>query len=971
MEYPNHLFPIAGFPQINTRPEEDCALLQQRPEPNSMSAPPPAATTSSGSPASSATSSTSAKPNIKRRRIIKSCEQCRIKKLKCDKARPQCSNCIKTQSAARAAALTTGSVISENTDACVYATTIEPSNVPEIESKIAELRNQLSILKEKRDSAVKTLNPDDGYITSGEAQRISSIVDDMLSSDYQPKRAESVLTATSDDAQGRSDATSTDNTINHRFLIGSVLSTLIYVKANDPFYKSMLENCESSNEAQTLPIQETSKEKSFKFSTALLESERTSRGVSLYVLIKPHLENFQKVNSLVQHFFSSELYFVYSFLDKREFLLQFYQLYGKMDHGSNSRLIADSIKQADYIFLGQLLIVLRMSMLSHYNGGEGQGMDSIHDEVIPLARLCLREIDRSLMAKNMLAYIQFLLLLNYYQLHSPEYGANSADYLQFDISRLFKLCLGARFNVDPTDKIPRAHANLIRKIWFYVMELNYMKFIYDGDPLLINDEKGYTTQLPKLDSTDDEREIEVIRNIHSRAKYHKLFQKAFVLTSNVVNPPKLDEMMALFDTLSREIQAIDLPGMLNKSSTNGNDKLSKLVKFSSLLDLFILYAALCIPLFYNFKSLNNAQKSQEVLLKTIKLTSSLLVLNYFIDPNQLSIKYNLHSQFGHTFHLISRLLEVFIRMINIQVTLLSRVCYYGTFNSNQYTASFHKVRDVLFKNLKVILFNIGKMPADVCLAAKEIHLMNVFKIIKNFGRGEKCTLSKSYLKLLQHNELLKKTTKLDESVCTVLVNNLCELTIDPGTSLNLSIQDQAFLNELSSSDTKIDLYFENLGGYYTPNSTFSNNSTSTSTNTNTKSMNSTPLNLNMMDNTTNPTTNVNNFIGDLTSMNDAASAAGAFANLPNVVQQVQQNHYMNNMDPVGANMNMNMGLNMGLNMSMNMNVGMNMNNMNNINMNMMNNMGNGENFQLDQLMQNMDTASETNSNHQAGQGGYM
>lgn len=791
--------------------------------------------------------SQSDKPNIKRRRVIKSCEQCRQKKLKCDKARPQCSNCMKSQG---------GGSTGKQTD-CIYITPSDDTNIAEIDSKIIELKKQLSILLGKRDTVIQTLDPTDLYLSSCKADKVNKVLNQVFTLAYSPS---SESTATSPTITTTVDShTETDNFLNRQFLIGSVFSSTAYVKKKDPFYKSMLENCESSNKSQTLPLQETIKEKSAKFSTALLESERITRNVSLFSLIRPHLEDFNKVSNLLHHFFQSELFSVYSFLDKREFFLQFYQLYVNVN---DIQQVTDSIEQVDYIFLGQLLIILRMSMMSHYNGGEGTHFLQnphlyINSEVVPLARLCLREIDRSLMSKNYIPYIQLLLLLNYYQMHSPEYGANSADYLQFDITRLFKLCLAVRFNVDPSDDLPQA--NLIRKIWFHILELNYIKFIYDGDPLLINVEKGYTTELPKLDLTKDEYEQEIIRNIHVRAKYHKLFHKAYALTSNVVSPPPLSELKALFDLILKEIYATDLSGMLKMDANAGINpsstaKFAKLTKFSTLLDLYILFAAICIPLFYNFKALKNVKESENVLLQTTRLTSSLLILNYFIDSNQLSIKYNLHSQFGHTFHLISRLLECFIRMINIQVILLSRVCYYSTFNINQYTSSFHKVRDVLFKNLKVLLFNIGKMTPEVCSAAKEIHLMNVFKIIKNFGKGEKCTLSKSYLNLLQHNELLKKTTQLDESVCTVIVINLCESQMD--TSIELNTEDRGFINELSSSDSNIDLYFENL-----ENSNLNNNSNGT--------------NMIFCSNGA----NLGEFLSDLTGVHDSANTARHLDNL--------------------------------------------------------------------------------------------
>lgn len=651
------------------------------------------------------------------------------------------------------------------------------SDISSLDEKILELVCQLKVLRDKQ-------------MKSNTATNIE-ILDSVAASEPSP------VTEFPEVPQ------QSDNTINRQYLVGSILSGTAFVKRNDPFYKSMLENCENSRNA-TLPLNRISKAKSSRHSTELLESKRFREKISLYELIKPHLESFHDVSDLVILFFESELCHVYSFLNRSDFFLRFYRHYG-----SDLVINTDLHTQADYIFLGQLLLVLRISFLSRYTASRQSNKDNhyvVSEEVVPLARLCLEEVDRSMLGKNTLAHIQLLMLLNYYQLHSPEYGSNSADYLQFDISRLVKICLRARYNVDPLSSNP--HCHMIRKIWFHVMELNYLKFIKDGDPLIINALGGgiqFTTQLPSLSMAEDEIDKILIANMISRTEVHELFQRAHDLVSDVVTPPSLKVLHQLFDDLLDFMTVIGLSKLLSSVvDKNLLSRLTRLLKMTTLLDLYTLFINLGIPLFYNYKSNKNFHASQDILTKLATFTGKLLPLNYFMDKSSESLKFNINAQFGHSLHVMGLILESNNRIVGLLVTLLSRICYYGTFKFGKEAELYQKSTDVIFKNLKVLLFNIGSL-SDMYLFAKEVHLLNVLKIIMNFGKDKRCHMTKGYLHLLQQNEMLKQSTKFDEEVCTIVVGHIAELN---GEEESLIITDDGFLNELVSSNESIDLYFE-------------------------------------------------------------------------------------------------------------------------------------------------------------------
>ncbi|KAH3686067.1 hypothetical protein WICPIJ_002947 [Wickerhamomyces pijperi] len=717
-------------------------------------------------------------PVIKRRRAIKSCENCRLKKLKCDKGRPICDKCTKF-----------------NLTNCSYIVPADDSSLSSLDEKILEIRKQLDILQQQ-----KIQRDADYEIQPDELKSRSNIA------------PATVKTPTPDDA--------TDNKMNRQFLVGSIISATEFVKKHDAFYKAILESCELGSRNASLPLNRISKAKSSSQSTELLEARCVKENIPLYQLIKPHIEDFNHIQSLVMLFFESELYHIYSFLNKTDFFLQFYQLYD-----SSTLLINNGIKhEGDYLFLGQLLLILRISSLSKYTDSFNHIANEISDEVVPLARLCLSELNRSFVYHHTLPYVQLIMLLNYYQLHSPEYGSSSADYLQFDISRLVKTCLAARYNVDPDPANPQCHR--IRKVWFHVLELNYIKFIRDGDPLIITvDSKGeqqsYTTKLPSLDMAEDQLERAVVTNMIARSELHAHFQKIYVLVSDVVTPPPLIKIHEAFDLLVDKLYEIGLPNLVsneellkmnqNKPIINLVSRLSRLSQITNVLDAYSLIVNLGIPLFYNYKANKNFSCAQQIVLKLATCTGSLLSVNYFMDVSisagariQNSVKYDINVQFGYSLHLMGSILESCNKVMLILIVLLSRVSYYGTFKNGEEAAKYQKMSDTTFKNLKVLLFNIGNLGSRY-LFAKEIHLLNVFKMVMNFGKGQSCSLTKGYLGLLQKNNTLLENSKFDEPLCEIVVNNIQDLK---GEESSLRITDDGFLSELHSSNESIDFYFE-------------------------------------------------------------------------------------------------------------------------------------------------------------------
>ncbi|KAH3682706.1 hypothetical protein WICPIJ_006326 [Wickerhamomyces pijperi] len=713
----------------------------------------------------------SPKSQIKRRRLIKSCEPCRLKKQKCDQTRPICSKCLKIGYK------------------CLYVSPIDVSSLRSLDEKILELQHQLDSLHSMKSSK----HPEGEEV---EEQGHTEDIDPK--NDPAAKSNTRVGTPSRSGSNALTMARENDNKINRFYLVGSNISFTAFVKKNDPFYKSMLDNLEKHSTNSGLPINSVLKAKSFSQATELYEAKCIKESMPLYYLIKPHLQDFSKVQRLVNLFFESELCLIYSFINRIDFLMEFYQLYD-----SSLSIKKDVSHQSEYIFLGKLLLVLRVTALSRYcTAIEPSNIDP---SVVPLARLCLIEIDRSTTGKNTLTYIQLLMILNYFQLHSPEFGGRSVDYLQFDISKLIKVCLGARYNIDPGEDHPQCH--MIRKIWFHVLELSYIQFLKDGNPIIINSKSTYTTKLPTLAMAEDESDTAVITNMITRRSLHEIFQQVHDLSTDVVTPPPLSQIHDLFDRLLALKSKIGIPESLNLLTIcSRTEMLSRISQITNSLDVYGLLVTVGFPLFYNYRANKDFIHAREVLIKAVSCSMDMMPVTFFMDLMTRSEKYNITLQFGYSLHLMGSILESCAKMISILVTLLSRVCYYETFKFGTDAEEYQKLANRLFKNLKVLLFNMEKL-GDRYLFAKEIHLLNIFKIIVNFGRSEKCSMTKSCLNLLQHSQLLNETTAFDEKVCAIVVEHLTELK---GKEAELNITDDEFLSELHPSNKPMDLYFESF-----------------------------------------------------------------------------------------------------------------------------------------------------------------
>jgi hypothetical protein len=518
------------------------------------------------------------------------------------------------------------------------------------------------------------------------------------------------------------------------------------------FQKDSYLNCLIRNtKGNVVPVkitQEFEREKRQNNSVDLLKFEMFQREISLYQLIKPYLLN-KDLRFLVSHFFETELCIHYPFIIKESFLLQLTSLI------PTDTLPEVITEPSSYLFLGQLLTIMRISAISLYNCGypEIRHSFTVPPEVVNLAKLCLDEIRKPL-HESTLEYIQLSVLLEFYNLYGPESVASIDDLISLDINRLIRITSISGYNsinLTPNDSSPAGRANNLKGfIWNKLIELDYIKFLNDGTPLSLNEEY-YSTHLPSfhtIKSGFSETDI-IFSSFRERRSVFPMIKPFSGLLNNMKDLPTIDTLELHLDRIIDYITVNSLEKILAKSSKTLEERILKSVQFVNLIDLACLnyMVSLHVLLTPNLE----AEKRYEMAKRVMKSMNFMVNLSYFLDSSRHHL-YNLQAQFGYSFHLIPRILQSQHRAFQFQLSLLVRSHYHGSATPNFTDGVLENLKNVSVTNIRVMLVNFRKN-SKFNIYCKRLHMMHSFMVIKNFGVSVDKITSLNFLNLLESSVL--------------------------------------------------------------------------------------------------------------------------------------------------------------------------------------------------------------------------
>jgi hypothetical protein len=463
------------------------------------------------------------------------------------------------------------------------------------------------------------------------------------------------------------------------------------------------------------------------------------QGKSLYEVIEPYFRDTERVKSYVNQFFELELYSYFAYMSKARFHELFYDFFS---------LKRESFSATDYVFMGQLLMIMRITAVSLYNGGYSNQEETlgVSPEAFNLAHLCFEEANVPLYSQS-LDTLRLVMLMFEYETHAPETLDLQYRRTQSNVLNLVRAGVDLKFNIDPLDSVD---SQFIRVIWHQILDIERTNLIYHGFSSLTEPDT-YTTSLPLLKEVYvDEFDDLILKRFHDRTdSFKELILRISKMITNARNPSSLEDFEILMEELIEQCNLASLESILSPKSRTKEQRCTKVFKFIDFLDLHCASFMLALSIFMYYD--NQIVQETKAIEDAVRIGSAVLPLAYFLDPHQQHY-YNLREHFGHSIQLIPKIIHILHRVIILQYILLIKCCC----QNNELDSKLSEIKRRIFQNIKVIISSFGKVSENY-LHARRLYMVHSYLVIKFFGlNGETFVTSfknKTFSKLNEENKL--------------------------------------------------------------------------------------------------------------------------------------------------------------------------------------------------------------------------
>lgn len=503
----------------------------------------------------------------------------------------------------------------------------------------------------------------------------------------------------------------------------------------------------------------------------------------LFEAIKPYITNTAVVWSLIDHFFESEVFNSCSFFQRDEFTKELINYIGPKSYPAVRNRIDSTF---DFIFIGTLLVILRMSSWSYYNAGYETEFYPIGVEAIDLAKQCYEEV-RDTYHYHKTHLLQFILILDFYRSNCPE----EIDYVEgcenaATCMLAFKHALGLGLNLEGTEE----H---LKRLWYHIVELDTNIFLKDGNASCLVNEKMYVTALPQEpnDSTIFIRE---------RFRVREKIKPLIPIITDVRLKPSIEDLEYHVKNLEQYLVELNFDSLLTIPN-----KTEKAAKFLNFLDISSFVYMILYHIFVHYTSVNT-QKAFETMARLLNISNPVLQSTHFLDSSK-EHAFNLQEQFGSTFNMVPKILMTLHKFLQLQISLIGRTNF--ILPKTKLDFSFEEIRRISFQNARILIANFGKV-SNRYFYAKRMNMIQTVLFVNTFGTNYDSPISPAYLKLLdQDNKIIdskvltelvelnqaKNITKEQQKLPAANFDDMMDIVLDEETieQLEQMLNDQSFL----------------------------------------------------------------------------------------------------------------------------------------------------------------------------------
>lgn len=533
----------------------------------------------------------------------------------------------------------------------------------------------------------------------------------------------------------------------------------------DPFIRNLLNAIKESSKLPMKVHAELIKEKRQRL-TKIPRSD-------LFQAIKPLISNTELTWSLVDRFFESELFNSCSIFQREDFTKVLINYIGPKGFPA-IRSTAD--EPFDLIFLGTLLVILRISSWSLYNCGyeNTEYFYPFGTESIDLARQCYDEV-KEIFHFHKIPLLQFILILDFYRSNCPE-DTDYVDGIESSTTYItaYKLAISAGLHVYcPMD--------YMKRIWYHILDLDTNQFLKDGACAYMIRDTSFTIELSQ-DSSD------AIAYIRTRHYARELAKPLMLAISDVCSKQTVDQLDPHIRKLEEYLADLSLTSIFEIPN-----KSVKTAKFLNFLDISSLSYMVLYHIFINYTGVNSSL-AFETIGRLLTISAQVLQITHFFDSSRQH-DFNLHKQFGSSFTLIPKILQTLHKFVQLQVSLVGRSRYLIPLKTGgNVNETFHEIRRISYQNSRLIISNFGKI-SNHYFYAKRMNRIQTILIINVFGTSYDSPISQEYLKLLDQEHQVVDS-KVLKDLLTELNPTTKEFVESPSDDILDMILDPESLEEL-------------------------------------------------------------------------------------------------------------------------------------------------------------------------------
>ncbi|KAK6461753.1 fungal transcriptional regulatory protein [Scheffersomyces coipomensis] len=349
--------------------------------------------------------------------------------------------------------------------------------------------------------------------------------------------------------------------------------------------------------------------------------------------------------ALIRRFFKI-VYPYMPIIDERDFKSQISNI---LDEESLENIPFSSIQIKDKIDLanfGILLVILRISYISYLStelglndptliiSKDSKSLDRkfilenpISLEFVSLSQKCLERFD--MFERSSIIVFQLALLLRTYRHLAPEQGDTpDGAYAQIFTSTLVSMANNLGLNREPSESESSEQDNLFRKLIFHLKELDSFESVSYGTPTCFN-LRFFDVKQPEFDAVtsnliDIQLEREVISTYTKVSSIYESLIAIYDLAININSPISID-------SLSTELQKLTSELLLITANSNITSLENALEKKSSLLGLHLILSINSL-IFVHYEDNNDSTKGFKFMYECMKLIKSTII------PNLLNLR---------------------------------------------------------------------------------------------------------------------------------------------------------------------------------------------------------------------------------------------------------------------------------------------------------------------------------------------